>query len=45
MGERALAGIYNYRQLSERIATSGQPTEAQLAAIAAAGYPVVVNLV
>jgi uncharacterized protein (TIGR01244 family) len=44
MGERGLAGIYNYRPLSERIATSGQPTEDQLAAIAAAGYQVVVNL-
>jgi uncharacterized protein (TIGR01244 family) len=40
----AVAGIYNYRRLSDRIATSGQPTEAELAAIARAGYQVVINL-
>jgi uncharacterized protein (TIGR01244 family) len=40
----ALAGIYNYRRLSDRIATSGQPTEGELAAIADAGYQVVINL-
>jgi glutathione S-transferase len=36
--------IYNYRRASPRLATSGQPTEAQLAAIAAAGFEVVINL-
>jgi uncharacterized protein (TIGR01244 family) len=44
MDDRALQGIFNYRKLSERIATSGQPSEAELAAIAQAGYQVVVNL-
>jgi len=36
--------IYNYRRASPRLVTSGQPTEAQLAAIAAAGFEVVINL-
>ena len=36
--------IHNYRHVSPRLATSGQPTEAQLAAIAAAGFEVVINL-
>ena len=36
--------IYNYRRASPRLATSGQPTEAQIAAIAAAGFEVVINL-
>jgi protein tyrosine phosphatase (PTP) superfamily phosphohydrolase (DUF442 family) len=36
--------IYNYRRASPRLATSGQPTEVQLAAIAAAGFEVVINL-
>ena len=44
MVERNLEGIYNYRKLSERIATSGQPTEAELSTIAHAGYRLVVNL-
>jgi protein tyrosine phosphatase (PTP) superfamily phosphohydrolase (DUF442 family) len=39
-----LDAIYNYLQVSPRLATSGQPTEAQLGAIAAAGFEVVVNL-
>jgi GNAT superfamily N-acetyltransferase/protein tyrosine phosphatase (PTP) superfamily phosphohydrolase (DUF442 family) len=40
----ALASIYNYRQLGPRLAASGQPDEHELAAIAAAGYELVVNL-
>jgi uncharacterized protein (TIGR01244 family) len=40
----AIDAIYNYRQVDERLATSGQPDETELAAIAAAGYEVVINL-
>ena len=36
--------VYNFRQAAPDLATSGQPTEEQLGAIAAAGYNVVVNL-
>lgn len=36
--------IFNFLQVSDRIATSGQPTVAQFASIANAGYRVVVNL-
>jgi protein tyrosine phosphatase (PTP) superfamily phosphohydrolase (DUF442 family) len=43
MNER-IEDIYNYLQLSERIATAGQPTESQYPAIAAAGYQTVINL-
>jgi uncharacterized protein (TIGR01244 family) len=39
-----LADIYNYRRLSDRVSTSGQPTAAQLAAVAGARFEVVVNL-
>lgn len=39
-----LEAIYNYRQVTPRLATSGQPDEQELAAIAAAGYRVVINL-
>jgi uncharacterized protein (TIGR01244 family) len=42
--EKAIEAIYNYRPLSEQLATAGQPTEEQLAAIARAGYEVVINL-
>jgi len=38
------SGIRNFVQLTERIATSGQPTPDQLPQIAAAGYRVVINL-
>jgi protein tyrosine phosphatase (PTP) superfamily phosphohydrolase (DUF442 family) len=44
MGENEISSISNYRQLSERIATSGQPSERELAAVARAGYQVVINL-
>lgn len=38
------AEIYQYRQATPDLATSGQPREEQLADIAAAGYDVVINL-
>ena len=44
MNENILESIYNYRRLGDLIATAGQPTEAELAAIAEAGFEVVVNL-
>lgn len=40
----ALDGIYNYRAVDESIATSGQPSVAQLRAIAEAGFATVINL-
>ena len=36
--------IYNYIEVSDLIATSGQPTSSQFPAIKASGYEVVVNL-
>lgn len=42
--ETSIAAIHNFLKLSETIATAGQPTEAQVTAIKAAGYRVVVNL-
>lgn len=36
--------IYNFIQVNEMIATSGQPTEEQLAALAENGYTAVINL-
>lgn len=39
-----LARIYNYRSCAPDLATSGQPDENELAAIAAAGYALVINL-
>jgi protein tyrosine phosphatase (PTP) superfamily phosphohydrolase (DUF442 family) len=39
-----LSQIYQYRQATPTLATSGQPREEQLADIAAAGYEVVINL-
>jgi mannose-6-phosphate isomerase-like protein (cupin superfamily)/protein tyrosine phosphatase (PTP) superfamily phosphohydrolase (DUF442 family) len=39
-----LTDIYNFKSVSEKLATSGQPTEAKLEAIAKAGYQVVINL-
>ena len=44
MDDLALQPIYNYRRISDRIGTSGMPTEAQLADIARAGFEVVINL-
>ena len=43
MGER-IEDIYNFIQLSDRIATAGQPTAIQYPAIANAGYQTVINL-
>jgi protein tyrosine phosphatase (PTP) superfamily phosphohydrolase (DUF442 family) len=40
----ALTEIYNFIPVTESTATSGQPTEAQMSEIAAAGFKVVVNL-
>jgi len=40
----AIADIYNYRRVDDRLATSGQPDEEELAAIARAGFRVVINL-
>ena len=40
----SLSDIYNFRQVSPNLASSGQPREHQLAAIAEAGYNVVINL-
>lgn len=37
-------GIHQLRIVDERLATSGQPTEGQLAEVAASGYQTVVNL-
>lgn len=39
-----LTEIYNYRAIGERLATAGQPTEEQLAAIRDAGFEAVINL-
>jgi len=39
-----LQQIINWRYLSENLATGGQPTELQLAAVASEGYEVVINL-
>jgi len=40
----ALDAIYNYLPLSDSLATSGQPSQAQMVEIAKAGFQVVVNL-
>jgi protein tyrosine phosphatase (PTP) superfamily phosphohydrolase (DUF442 family) len=40
----SLEQIYNFIQISDTLATSGQPTEAQMSEIATAGYKVIVNL-
>jgi uncharacterized protein (TIGR01244 family) len=44
MGAIALESIVRYSRVSESLATAGQPTEAQLEAVAAAGFEVVINL-
>jgi TatD DNase family protein len=43
-GKTQGAQIYNYRMVTHRLATSGQPTEAQLAAMAREGFGAVINL-
>jgi protein tyrosine phosphatase (PTP) superfamily phosphohydrolase (DUF442 family) len=40
----ALKSIKNFVPIDDRVVTAGQPTEAQLAEVAAAGFEVVVNL-
>ncbi|WP_078118571.1 protein tyrosine phosphatase family protein [Thiosocius teredinicola] len=40
----SLEEITNYREISERLASSGQPDEMQFKEIAAAGFEVVINL-
>jgi uncharacterized protein (TIGR01244 family) len=44
MTRDTVGGIRDYIQLTERIATAGQPTKEELAAVAQAGYEVVINL-
>jgi protein tyrosine phosphatase (PTP) superfamily phosphohydrolase (DUF442 family) len=44
MGSNQLEEIHNFLNLSDSVATAGQPTEAQFAAIRQAGYQVIVNL-
>ena len=39
-----LSNIYNFLELSEEIATAGQPLEEELELISKAGYKVVINL-
>jgi protein tyrosine phosphatase (PTP) superfamily phosphohydrolase (DUF442 family) len=40
----SVGDIYNYREAAPDLATSGQPREDQLAAIAESGFDVVINL-
>ena len=44
MAPDSLAAIRNFLRIDDRLATSGQPTESQLAEIAAAGFVRVINL-
>lgn len=44
MSASSLDSILNWRQLSERLATGGQPSEDDLVAVAENGYELVVNL-
>ncbi|MGK7916826.1 MAG: protein tyrosine phosphatase family protein [Prochloraceae cyanobacterium] len=44
MTDNKLENIYNFLQLSDLIATSGQPTVEQFSAIKDSGYQVVINL-
>lgn len=44
MNSTALESIVRYVPVSESLATAGQPSEEQLATLAAAGFEVVVNL-
>ena len=43
-GSSPITAIHNYRPIDAQLATSGQPDENQLAAIAAEGYDVIINL-
>lgn len=42
--EDALGAIYNYRRVTPDLATAGQPLEEELAAVARAGFEVVIDL-
>lgn len=42
--EETLRGIYNFRRMAPDLATAGQPLEEELAAVAAAGFDVVIDL-
>ncbi|MHB8741811.1 MAG: protein tyrosine phosphatase family protein [Sulfuricaulis sp.] len=44
MDKSVLLGIPNYRQLTDLVATAGQPSEDELVAVAHAGFVVVLNL-
>jgi uncharacterized protein (TIGR01244 family) len=44
MDDAQLTSIYNFRRLDDRLATAGQPTAEQLAAIKNAGFTTVINL-
>jgi protein tyrosine phosphatase (PTP) superfamily phosphohydrolase (DUF442 family) len=44
MKEDLLTGIKAYRRLSDRVATAGQPSRQEMAAVAQAGYQAVINL-
>jgi uncharacterized protein (TIGR01244 family) len=44
MNADTLDSIRNYRRLNERVATAGQPSEAQLRDIADAGFRSIINL-
>ena len=44
MTSAATTDIYNYRAVDARLSTSGQPSEAELRAVAADGFEVVINL-
>jgi protein tyrosine phosphatase (PTP) superfamily phosphohydrolase (DUF442 family) len=44
MDDSTFRDVYNYRRISEHVVTGGQPTEAQLAAIASAGCKTVINI-
>ena len=44
MASSPLSDIYNMLPIADDLGTAGQPTSAQLAAIKAAGYEVVINL-
>ncbi len=39
-----VAEIYNFRRIDDTLATSGQPSEAQLRSVAEEGYEVIINL-
>src|SRR4051794_11580971 len=39
-----MSAVYNYRDVGDNLATSGQPTEDQLRELAAHGFEAVINL-